>query len=141
MLEFDSDASDTWITVLGFPTSSVGIAGLELEFDDSNTVQIPGIDLETRNMRPYGTAGYEILSVALSIFPDLLYWVEFTTRWQHYHFSYGFESKHPIMAMSNAANMSLSNVSMDWSMDDHDLRMGPQRHYQLFRSTGRWFNG
>ena len=27
MMEFDSDASDTWITVLGFPTSSVGIAG------------------------------------------------------------------------------------------------------------------
>ena len=61
MLEFDSDASDTWITVLGFPTGSVGIAEL-LEFDDSNTIQIPGIELETRNMRPFGTAGYEIVS-------------------------------------------------------------------------------
>ena len=126
VLEFDSDASDTWITVLGFPTSSVGIAGLELEFDDSNTIQIPGIDLETRNMRPYGTAGYEILSngyVHISgstiLGGDLQ--LDGNTIISHT----AFNRSTPIMAMSNAANMSLSNVSIDWSMDDHDLRMGP----------------
>ena len=73
MLEFDSDALIRGSQFLASHKQR-GIAGLELEFDDSNTIQIPGIDLETRNMRPYGTAGYEISQVALSIFPDPLYW-------------------------------------------------------------------
>ena len=126
VLEFDSDASDTWITVLGFPTSSVGIAGLELEFDDSNTIQIPGIDLETRNMRPYGTAGYEILSSgSVHISGSTILGGDLQLDGNTIISHTALNRSTPIMAMSNAANMSLSNVSIGWSMDDHDLRMGP----------------
>ena len=126
VLEFDSDASDTWITVLGFPTGSVGIAGLELEFDDSNTIQIPGIELETRNMRPFGTAGYEILSSgSVHISGSTILGGDLQLDGNTIISQTALNRSTPIMAMSNAANMSLSNVSIGWSMDDHDLRMGP----------------
>ena len=126
MLEFDSDASDTWITVLGFPTSSVGIAGLELEFDDSNTIQIPGIELETRNMRPYGAAAYEIVSSgSVHISGSSVLGGSLQLDGNTIISQTVLNRSTPIMAMSNVSNMSLSNVSIGWSMDDHDLRMGP----------------
>lgn len=126
MLEFDSDASDTWITVLGFPTSSVGIAGLELEFDDSNTIQIPGIELETRNMRPYGAAAYEIVSSgSVHISGSIVLGGSLQLDGNTIISQTALNRSTPIMAMSNVSNMSLSNVSIGWSMDDHDLRMGP----------------
>ena len=126
MLEFDSDASDTWITVLGFPTSSVGIAGLELEFDDSNTIRIPGIELETRNMRPFGTAAYEIVpSGSVLISGSTVLGGNLQLDGDTIISQTVLNRSTPIMAMSNVSNMSLSNVSIGWSMDDHDLRMGP----------------
>ena len=126
MLEFDSDASDTWITVLGFPTSSVGIAGLELEFDDSNTIQIPGIELETRNMRPYGAAAYEIVSSgSVHISGSSVLGGSLQLDGNTIISQTALNRSTPIMAMSNVSNLSLSNVSIGWSMDDHDLRMGP----------------
>ena len=126
MLEFDSEASDTWITVLGFPTSSVGIAGLELEFDDSNTIQIPGIELETRNMRPYGAAAYEIVSSgSVHISGSSVLGGSLQLDGNTIISQTALNRSTPIMAMSNVSNMSLSNVSIGWSMDDHDLRMGP----------------
>ena len=143
VLEFDSDASDTWITVLGFPTNSVGIAGLELEFDDSNTIQIPGIELETRNMRPFGTAGYEIVSSgSVHISGSTILGGNLQLDGNTIISQTALNRSTPIMAMSNAANMSLSNVSIGWSMDDHDLRMGPSTTLSAnFGRLDRWFNG
>ncbi len=140
MLEFDSDASDTWITVLGFPTSSVGIAGLELEFDDSNTIQIPGIELETRNMRPFGTAAYEIVSSgSVHISGSTVLGGNLQLDGNTIISQTSLNRSTPIMAMSNAANMSLSNVSIGWSMDDHDLRMGPST--VLSANSVNWTGG
>ena len=140
MLEFDSDASDTWITVLGFPTSSVGIAGLELEFDDSNTIQIPGIELETRNMRPFGTAAYEIVSSgSVLISGSTVLGGNLQLDGNTIISQTSLNRSTPIMAMSNAANMSLSNVSIGWSMDDHDLRMGPST--VLSANSVNWTGG
>ena len=140
VLEFDSDASDTWITVLGFPTGSVGIAGLELEFDDSNTIQIPGIELETRNMRPFGTAGYEIVSSgSVHISGSTILGGNLQLDGNTIISQTALNRSTPIMAMSNAANMSLSNVSIGWSMDDHDLRMGPST--TLSANSVNWTGG
>ena len=65
VIDFDSQASDTWITILGIPTNIVGIALLEMEFDGGNVIQIPGVDLETKNMRPSGSFGFHISSNGL----------------------------------------------------------------------------
>ena len=140
VLEFDSEANDAWITVLGHPTSSMGIAGLELEFDDSSTVQIPGIELETRNMRPYGTAGYEIVSSgSVHISRSTMLGGNLQLDGKTIISQTALNRSTPIIAMSNTANISLSNVSVGWSMDDHDLRMGPST--KLSADSVNWTGG
>ena len=64
-LTFEAEASDTWVTVTGIPSASMGISELHINLEsggDENSIRIPSYDLQTRNMRPYGNPSYEVES-------------------------------------------------------------------------------
>ena len=140
VIDFDSQASDTWITILGIPTNIVGIALLEMEFDGGNVIQIPGVDLETKNMRPSGSFGFHISSNGLvEITGSKILGGSLQFDGEASIVDSTLNRSTPVIAMSDVAEISMSDVSISWSLDDHDLRMGPST--TLSTSSVEWSGG
>ena len=127
-LTFDAVDGDTWVTLIGIPSASMGISGVTINLDsngDGGFIQIPSYDLQTRNMRPYGNPSYEVESNGA---------VEITSsnidrgRWiMNGHTSIIGGSIHdagPILATENSASISINGTSINGSLDDHDVQMG-----------------
>ena len=127
-LNFNAGDSDTWVTITGIPSVSMGISGVTINLNsdgDGDFIQIPSYDLQTRNMRPYGNPSYEIESNGA---------VEITSsnidrgRWiMNGHTSIIGGAIHdagPILATENSASISINGTSINGSLDDHDVRMG-----------------
>ena len=127
-LKFDSDDGDTWVTVMGIPSSSMGISGIEIIPDsggEDGLIQIPSYDLQTRNMRPYGNPSYEVESNGVvhitSSDIDRGRWVmngDTTIT------GGAINNAGPILATENSASISIIGAVINGSLDDHDVRMG-----------------
>ena len=127
-LTFEAEASDTWVTVTGIPSASMGISELHINLEsggDENSIRIPSYDLQTRNMRPYGNPSYEVESNGaveiISSDIDRGRWImngETTITGSTIH------NAGPILATENSASITINDSSINGSLDDHDVRMG-----------------
>lgn len=129
-IQFAGGDSDTWITVIGLPSSSVGIREIELEFDDGTTEILVPTDLKTKNMRPFGSSGFSIVSDGTV---EIIESSIIGGTWQIDGFASisntSFNRSSPLIVQSPSSSLSIANSTIGWSLEDHDVRLGPSTEF------------
>lgn len=127
-LTFDAGDGDTWVTVTGIPSASMGISGVVINLDsgaDDDLIHIPSYDLQTRNMRPYGNPSYEVESNgAVQIISSDIDRGRWVMNGDTTITGGAINDAGPIFATENSASISINGTLIDGSLDDHDVRMG-----------------
>ncbi len=127
-LTFDAEGSDTWVTVTGIPSASMGISGVTINLDSGGVgdlIHIPSYDLQTRNMRPYGDPSYEIESNgAVQITSSDIDRGRWMMNGDTTITGGSINDAGPVFATENSASISINGTLINGSLDDHDVRMG-----------------
>ena len=127
-LTFDAEDGDTWVTVTGIPSASMGISGVVITLDsggDDDLIHIPSYDLQTRNMRPYGNPSYEIESNgAVRITSSDIERGRWVMNGDTEIIGGAINDAGPIFAKDDSASISINGTLISGSLDDHDVQMG-----------------
>jgi len=123
---FEAGAGDIWIGLTGFSSTSVTVASITIEIENGGSTTILGTDLESVNMKTAGDPGFSIqVDGTLSSVDSTVSGGQMTIGGSMSADDSSFDRLGPVLLGSEAAIDLRGATVFSGSLDDHDVRGGP----------------